>query len=451
MRATHTMGLLVVRVEIHLPTQDTRSVLVGRILQLSATGPARPQLLSLRLQALKAACPTAVLHSREPTAIRPHTASRAGLPATTREKPHSDEGPAQPRPAQNLKNATSLLLHGDDHYTGRVKAFCSAVLMTQMLAVERSSWCLMGSLTSQQSPAGLGGKGNWTTSLHHRWLLRLVGRGSPRIRISRRVSGSLGPGSARPSQQPFSTWTGQHARALSWRPGGSSGSAGRDPLPAQPPAPHGGEGSGGSPRHPLSPLLRPQGCMYHSALLSAARGAWKSLPSTSPRSGWLFGQRAEQLRAGTRGCPGDAGSPRAPCCGPWAGPGLLWAPRPQPGGRRHTGHPTSLRYVSPNSCGAPGQVVVGLTSPTGQTRGRHSVLDPAPSQAESETPLFNLAPQCSPGSCHADLEGRPPWGLCRRIVSAMPPAAAIQPLVVAGSRTPLAPKGWLHFPIFLKL
>ena len=101
--------------------------------------------------------------------------------------------------------------------------------------------------------------------------------------------------------------------------------------------------------------------------------------------------------------------------GPWAGPRPLWAPCPQPGGRQHTEDPTSSHDKSPESCGDTVQVVVGLTSLTWQTRGRHLVLDLAPSQPRAR-PLCSIshpgvAPAAAPrlgknrlpGACAGEL------------------------------------------------
>lgn len=110
-----------------------------------------------------------------------------------------------------------------------------------------------GAPTSEQRPAGLGGKGNWTASLHPRWLLRLVGSGRA-LRESESPEGLRVPGAEFCSVQsaaPFSTWTGQHAQCtLPQRPGGSSGPAGRDPLSAAP-SPTWGEAVGVSPSSPV--------------------------------------------------------------------------------------------------------------------------------------------------------------------------------------------------------
>ena len=150
--------------------------------------------------------------------------------------------------------------------------------MTRMVAVERNSWCLIGE-PPERRPAGSGGKGNQTASVHHRWLLRLVGPGRA-LRESESPEGLRVPGAGFCSVQsaaPFSMWTGQHTWCtLPQRPGGSNGPEGGTDL-AQPPAPHGARrwASPGSPRRPLSPSPRPQGCTYHS-VLTAARGLGNS-------------------------------------------------------------------------------------------------------------------------------------------------------------------------------
>lgn len=122
---------------------------------------------------------------------------------------------------------------------------------------------------------------------------------------------------------------------------------------------------------------------------------------------------------------------------PWAGPRPLWAPRPQPGGRQHTGHPMSSRGVSPNSCGATGQVVVGLTSHLADPRpalGSGS----APSQARVRPLCSILRPTVAPAATPRLGKNRLPGACAGELLSSANAACSDSALSDSGSRTPLA-------------
>lgn len=112
-------------------------------------------------------------------------------------------------------------------------------------------------------------------------------------------------------------------------------------------------------------------------------------------------RKLSSCEPGRRGCPGDAGSPRAPCCGPLGrSPASLGPSRPQPGGRQHTGHPTSLRYVSPNSCRAPSRSS-RWTDVTHRADSRPALGSGSapPPRRERDPFVQSHPPQCSPSSC----------------------------------------------------
>lgn len=191
--------------------------------------------------------------------------------------------------------------------------------MTQMLAVERSSCAGSGSPDPQQSPAGLGGKGNWTASLHHRWLLRLVDSGRA-LRESESPGGSQGPwgrGPARPVSSAFSTdWSARTRTPPPTATWGLQWLCWEGPTQRSP-QPHMGRGSG-APRHPRSPLLRPQGCMYHSALNSRPAGLKSFLPHLQ---GAAILDRKLSSHGGTPAARVMQARPRT----------VLWAPGQVPG------------------------------------------------------------------------------------------------------------------------
>lgn len=182
--------------------------------------------------------------------------------------------------------------------------------MTRMVAGERSSWGLIreprplnsvlcGALQVRearaigQPPFTAGGSSGWS-----------VWEELSRNRNLRRVSGSPGPGSAQPGQQRLSARGLVNAHSAPSH--GDLGTPVAPPggaLSAQPPAPRGPR-RWASPGSPCPPSPRPGHRTACTIPCSQLPAGLESLPSTSPRSGWLFGQKAEQLRAWTPGLPG---------------------------------------------------------------------------------------------------------------------------------------------------
>lgn len=162
-------------------------------------------------------------------------------------------------------------------------------------------------------------------------------------------------------------------------------------------------------------------------------------------------RKLSSCEPGRQGCPGDAGSPRAPCCGPLGRSPASLGPSSSAGrtAAHRASHELALREPQLVRGPRPGRRWTDITHRADSRPALGSGSAPLP--GESETPLFNLAPQCSPSSCTPTWEEQAPWGLCRRII------------VLCQCRLQrFSPEWWLapghpwlwglaHFPIFLKL